>query len=142
MCVKGGSYSINGEAHNVVNYAKHKEVLKTTESANPLVESLRATGELPQEYVTKAEAMAQGWRPGKALDNYIAGGQIGGDEFLNTSNILPTLNGRKWYEADVGLSGTMSRAKQPGTRLVYSNDGLMYVTYDHYETVHFIGIWK
>ncbi|MGN0469829.1 MAG: polymorphic toxin-type HINT domain-containing protein [Acutalibacteraceae bacterium] len=50
----------NGEAHNVVNYAKYKEVLKTTEEANPLVESLRTTGELPQEYVAKADAMAKG----------------------------------------------------------------------------------
>ena len=141
LLAESGS-NTNGEAHNVVNYAKYKEVLKTTEAANPLVESLRTTGELPQEYVTKAEAMAKGWRPGKALDNYIPGGQIGGDEFLNTTGILPKAKGRIWYEADVGLCNTISRAKQPGTRLVYSNDGLMYVTYDHYETVHAIGTWK
>ena len=49
-----------GEAHNVVNYAKYKEVLKTTEAANPLVDSLRTTGKLPSNYVTKAEAMANG----------------------------------------------------------------------------------
>lgn len=86
--------------------------------------------------------MANGWKPGKALNNYIPGGQIGGDEFLNTTGILPRENGRVWYEADVGLCSTISRAKQSGTRLVYSNDGLLYVTYDHYETVHAIGTWK
>ena len=141
-CVNKSASGICGEAHNVVSYAKYKEVLKTTESANPLVESLRKTGELPQRYVTKAEAMAKGWKPGKALSNYIPGGQIGGDEFLNTTGVLPNASGRVWYEADVGLSDTMSRAKQQGTRLVYSNDGLMYVTYEHYKTMYPIGKWK
>lgn len=103
------------------------------------MESLRATGELPSNYVTKADAMAKGWKPGKALNNYVPGGQIGGDVFQNTTGVLPQASGRVWYEADAGLSNTMSRAKQAGTRLVYSNDGLTYVTYDHYETVHAIG---
>jgi hypothetical protein len=47
-----------------------------------------------------------------------------------------------WYEVDIGLSNLMSRAKQAETRLVYSNNGLMYVIYDHYETVNTIGTWK
>lgn len=130
------------EAHNVVEYAKYKEVLRTTELANPLVESLRTTGRLPSNFVTKAEAMSKGWKPGKALSNYIPGGQIGGDVFQNATGVLPRASGRVWYEADTGLSNIMSRAKQAGTRLVYSNNGLMYVTYDHYETVHTIGTWK
>ncbi|MED7666586.1 guanine-specific ribonuclease N1 and T1 [Pseudomonas moraviensis subsp. stanleyae] len=36
----------------------------------------------------------------------------------------------------------MSRSNQPGTRLLYSNDGLLYITSDHYETVSPIGKWK
>ena len=69
-------------------------------------------------------------------------GQIGGDVFQNATNILPSTQGRIWYEADIGINSTMTRANQPGTRLLYSNDGLLYVTADHYETVHIIGRWK
>ncbi|BDG32539.1 ribonuclease domain-containing protein [Parageobacillus thermoglucosidasius] len=129
-------------ADNIALYAKYKEVLKATELANPLVDSLRQTGKLPSNYVSKTVAMQKGWAPGKALNNYVPGGQIGGDVFKNTSNVLPNAPGRVWYEADVGLSNTMSRSKQPGTRLLYSNDGLMYITTDHYKTVHFIGTYK
>jgi RHS repeat-associated protein len=130
------------DAHNVVNYAKYKEVLRTTENANPLVDSLKQTGNLPSNYITKTQAEELGWKPGKALNNYAPGKQIGGDVFENTTGILPETPGRVWHEADVGLTNTMTRAKQPGTRLLYSNDGQMYVTYDHYQTVHNIGTWK
>lgn len=116
-------------------------MLRTTEAANPLVESLSATGGLPSNYVTKQQAAAAGWSPGKALNNSVPGGQLGGDEFLNTTGVLPSAPGRAWYEADIGLDSAMSRAKQPGTRLLYSNDGLLYVTADHYNTVHPIGNW-
>ena len=51
-------------------------------------------------------------------------------------------SGRVWREADVGLNYAMSRSKQPGTRLLYSSDGLLYVTADHYKTVQSIGRWK
>ena len=132
--VEGGLKTV-GEGHNVVNYAKYKEVLRTTEAANPLVDSLKTTGQLPSNYVTKAEAQAAGWKPGKALNNSVPGAQIGGDVFQNTTGVVPNASGRVWYEADVGLSSTMSR-------LLYSNDGLMYITYDHYETVYSIGTWK
>jgi len=62
--------------------------------------------------------------------------------FQNTTKVLPEAPGRVWSEADIGLSNTMSRSKQPGTRLLYSNDGQMYITTDHYETVNFIGTYK
>lgn len=116
--------------------------MDTTEKANPLIESLRDTGELPSNYITKAEAMGNGWKPGKALNNYVPNAQIGGDIFKNSEGILPESTGRVWYEADVGISNTVSRSKQAGTRLLYSNDGLMYITYDHYNTFYPIGIWK
>jgi len=132
----------NGEAHNAANYEKHKELLRVTESANPVVDSLRTTGQLPSNYVTKSQAVQQGWRPGKALGNSVPDGQLGGDIFGNTTNVLPSAEGRTWYEADIGINNLMSRAKQPGTRLLYSNDGLLYVTPDHYESVTLIGRWK
>jgi hypothetical protein len=124
---------------NVGLYEKYKDVLRTTEKAKPLVDSLKETGKLPDNFISKEAAELAGWKPGKAIENYAPGSQLGGDVFKNNPPILPESPGRIWYEADVGLSGSMSRAKQPGTRLVYSNDGLMYVTTDHYETVHLIG---
>lgn len=129
-------------AHNASQYAKYKALLKATESANPLVESLKTSGKLPSNYITQADALALGWKPGKALNNYVKGGQLGGSIFRNIPPVLPELRGRIWYEADIGLVNTISRAKQPGTRLSYSNDGLLYITIDHYKTVHKIGTWK
>ncbi|WP_051940578.1 ribonuclease domain-containing protein [Stenoxybacter acetivorans] len=82
------------------------------------------------------------WDANKALGKYASGKQIGGDIYYNQEKLLPYTNNRIWYEVDIGISNTMSRAKQPGTRLVYSNDGLMYITRDHYETVTSIGRWK
>lgn len=59
--------------------------------------------------------------------------------YFNDTNVLPSAHGRTWYEADVGLNNTMSRSNQPGTRLLYSDDGLLHITCDHYETVTPIG---
>ncbi|WP_234395624.1 ribonuclease domain-containing protein [Neisseria weaveri] len=116
--------------------------LKTAQAANEVVESLRTAGKLPSHYVTKNKAIQQGWKPGKPLSNYVKNGQIGGDIFENSTKILPFANGRVWYEADIGLNNTISRAKQTGTRILYSNDGLLYITNDHYKTVTKIGTWK
>lgn len=127
-------------ADSLYNASRLASVLSTTEKANPLIESLRKTGKLPAHYVTKNEAAKKGWEPGKALGNHVPGGQIGGDIFQDPASIgLPTKAGRAWYEADVGLTNTMKRSKQPGTRLLYSDDGLLYVTTDHYKTVDYVG---
>jgi filamentous hemagglutinin len=132
----------SGGTANAASGAGLNQVLSTAEKANPLVESLRSTGELPPNYLTKDDAIQNGWRPGKALGNSVADGQIGGDIFENSTGVLPSAPGRVWYEADIGLTNTMSRSNQPGTRLLYSSDGLLYGTADHYETVFFIGKWK
>jgi filamentous hemagglutinin len=116
--------------------------LLVTQAANEAVDSLRATGNLPSHYVTKAQAVAQGWQPGKAIGNSVAGGQIGGDVFSNSPTLLPTAPGRIWFEADVGLKNTMSRSNQVGSRLLYSSDGLLFVTTDHYQSATEIGRWK
>lgn len=138
-------YVLAGERSVLVHNStcsQYKRVLGAAESANPLVDSLRATGGLPSNYVTKAEAAAEGWAPGKALGNSIPGAQIGGDVFENADGLLPRAAGRTWYEADVGLSNMMKRSKQPGTRLVYSNDGLAFVTGDHYRSFYQLPNWR
>jgi filamentous hemagglutinin len=138
----GDIWNVNkSSAKNITLYTNYKEVLKVTQTANPLIDSLRQTGRLPSNYINKEVAIANGWKPGKALNNYVPGGQLGGDVFKNTTNVLPNAPGRVWYEADVGLVNTMSRSKQPGSRLLYSNDGQIYITTDHYKTIHYIGTY-
>ncbi|KOX12118.1 ribonuclease [Nocardiopsis sp. NRRL B-16309] len=129
-------------ADTLVNMARYREVMGAAENSNELIASLRNTGELPSNYVTKSEAQAQGWDHGRALVNHIPNGQIGGDVYRNTNDLLPHSSGRVWYEADVGMTNEMKRSKQPGTRLLYSDDGLLYVTADHYSTAHYIGRYK
>ncbi len=55
---------------------------------------------------------------------------IGGDRFGNREGLLPDASGRKWYEADIDYDGGRRNAK----RIVFSNDGLIYYTDDHYES--------
>ena len=127
----------NWEAHNVVNYAKLKEQYRVSELANDVVDSITQTGALPSNYITKSQARAMGGSEGKTLNNCVPGKALGGDVFANTNGVLPSANGRIWYEADVGVDYTMSRSnsKNPAYRILYSNDGLIYGTYDHYDTV-------
>ncbi|WP_085561807.1 hemagglutinin repeat-containing protein [Burkholderia pseudomallei] len=136
------SKAVIGGAENIAAYQGLKLDLQTTQAANEVVDSLRTTGQLPDNYVTKEVAAQQGWQPGKALGNSVPGGQMGGNVFANSTGVLPDAPNRVWYEADIGLSNTMSRSNQPGTRLLYSSDGLLYITSDHYKTAVPIGNWK
>ena len=94
------------------------------------VAAVRATGRLPRRYVTKDEAEGLGWRPGSDLCDSAPGRVIGGDRFGNRERRLPEKRGRRWFEADLDFACGRRGAK----RLVWSSDGLVYVTTDHYET--------
>ena len=87
-------------------------------------------GHLPDNYITKKEAQALGWEGGK-LEPYAPGKSIGGDYFGNYEGLLPKKKGRKYYECDIDTMGKKSRG---GKRIVWSTDGLIYYTGDHYET--------
>lgn len=131
--------SFNYEAHNAKVYQDLKMDLKTHQSANHVIEHLQQYGKLPDEYVTKRIAETKyGWKPGTELKK----GQIGGDIYRNEQQLLPTSDGRVWFEADVEINNQISRNKQPGTRLLYSNDGLLFITSDHYKSFKEIGKWK
>jgi len=134
---EGTSQIKNPEAHNVVNYAKLKEQYRVAELGNDIVDNLNSTGQLPSNYITKNQAKALGWSEGKALANYAPGKALGGDIFDNTTGVLPSASGRVWYEADVGINYTMSRSnpKNSAYRILFSNDGLIFGTYDHYDSV-------
>ena len=88
---------------------------------------------LPEYYVSKQEAEDAGWVTWKGnLDEILPGSMIGGDIFKNKEGKLPVAPGRIWYEADINYSGGF-RNRQ---RMLYSNDGLIFATYDHYETFY------
>jgi len=87
-------------------------------------------GKLPGNFITKAEARSLGW-PGGSLEPYSPGSSIGGDRFGNYENLLPDAEGRVWYECDIDTAGADSRGAK---RIVFSNDGLIYYTDDHYES--------
>ena len=94
------------------------------------IESLDRTGRLPPRYAAKKEAEALGWKPGSDLCRVAPGRAIGGDRFGNREKRLPEASGRRWYEADLDFACGRRGAK----RLVYSSDGLRFVTVDHYES--------
>lgn len=87
-------------------------------------------GHLPQNFITKKEAQALGW-PGGSLEKYAPGKCIGGDRFGNYEGLLPEEKGRKYYECDID---TLGKDKRGAKRIIYSNDGLIFYTDDHYKS--------
>ena len=87
-------------------------------------------GHLPDNFITKKDARALGWNGG-GLDDYADGKCIGGDRFGNYEGLLPDTPGREYHECDIDTLHATSRGAK---RIVYSNDGLIYYTEDHYES--------
>ena len=87
-------------------------------------------GHLPSNYITKKQAEALGW-PGGDLRPYAPGKCIGGSHFGNYEGLLPDARGRSWTECDIDTLGKRSRGAK---RIIFSNDGLIYYTDDHYES--------
>lgn len=85
-------------------------------------------GQLPQNFMTKSEARDLGWSGG-GLEDYAPGMCIGGDKFGNREKLLPDAEGRKWFECDINTLGEDDRGPE---RIVWSSDGLIYYTPDHY----------
>lgn len=83
---------------------------------------------LPDNFITKQEARDLGWEGG-SLEAYAPGKCIGGDKFGNYEGLLPEAEGRSYRECDIDTLGADSRGAK---RIVYSNDGLIYYTEDHY----------
>ncbi|MBQ9460028.1 MAG: ribonuclease [Oscillospiraceae bacterium] len=91
---------------------------------------LHLYGHLPGNFITKKQAEALGWQGG-SLEPYAPGKCIGGNRFGNYEGQLPDASGRRWTECDVDTLGAKSRGAK---RIVFSNDGLIYYTEDHYQT--------
>ncbi len=87
-------------------------------------------GRLPKNFMTKSQARQLGWQSG-SLERFAPGMCIGGDRFGNYEGLLPKKNGRTYTECDIDTLGKSSRGAK---RIVFSNDGLIYYTDDHYES--------
>ena len=92
---------------------------------------LNEYGKLPSNYITKKEAKKLGWVSTEGnLDKVAPGKSIGGDYFGNYEEILPVKKGRSYYECDIDYVSGTRNAK----RIIYSDDGYIYYTEDHYNT--------
>ena len=85
---------------------------------------------LPSNYITKKQAQNLGWSGG-SLKRYAPGCCIGGDRFGNYEGLLPKAKGRTYTECDIG---TMNADSRGAKRIIFSNDGLIYYTDNHYES--------
>lgn len=92
---------------------------------------LHTYGKLPSNYITKKEAQELGWVSSEGnLEEVAPGKSIGGDRFGNYDKMLPEEEGRTYQECDIDFDGGFRNEK----RIIYSNDGLIFYTEDHYET--------
>jgi len=92
-------------------------------------------GGLPQNFITKKEALALGWDAKSGnLWQVTDKKSIGGDRFSNREKKLPSADGRKWFECDIGYRG----GRRGAERIVFSSDGLIYYTPDHYENFYLL----
>ena len=135
------SYSYEKKSKkNQDNFEKEKSDFsnKNNDSSNQIdeltndeivVKYLKEHGELPEYYITKSEAKSLGWIPSKGnLCEVAPGKAIGGDIWTNRQKSLPTKSGRRYFEADLNYNCGNRNAD----RVVFSNDGLVFVTHDHY----------
>lgn len=87
-------------------------------------------GHLPENYITKDEAYDLGWKSEGTLDEVAPGVSIGGDYYGNYEGVLPDEPGREYHECDIDYES----GNRNGKRIVYSNDGNIYYTEDHYNS--------
>lgn len=106
----------------------------TYTSKEDVADYIHEFGHLPGNFITKKEAQRLGWTGG-SLEKYAPGKSIGGDYFGNYEGLLPTKKGRKYYECDIDTLGQKNRGAK---RIVFSNDGLIFYTEDHYESYELI----
>lgn len=114
------------------------DFMETVEAGTATIDGLNGTdyrlmmdGRLPDGYLTKKEAKRLGWVKKSGNLHIVAPGKrIGGDIFDNDKSPLPNAPGRTWYEADINyIEGFRNRH-----RVLYSSDGLLFITFDHYES--------
>ena len=117
--------------NSLVYSEPEEEGSKTLIEPQAIADYIFEHGELPDNFITKKEAQNLGW---DSSWNYVSdvapGKSIGGDRFGNYEGLLPSKKGRTWYEADCYYT----KGKRNAHRILFSNDGLVYYTDDHYES--------
>lgn len=89
-------------------------------------------GILPDCYATKEQLRKQGWQKGMSVSDVAPGQMVGGNVYYNRNGHLPSEQGRIWYEADFDYQ----QGSRNGCRILYSNDGLIFASFDHYATFY------
>lgn len=93
---------------------------------------LKYYGRLPDYYVSRTEYINAGWRRGKPPIKWFPGKMMYGEILYNKESKLPNALGRIWHEADINYyEGRRNRH-----RIYFSNDGLIFVSYDHGNTFY------
>ena len=137
--------TIIGGCSQILNTAQTSQVLYETEtetitemlaedgvytSKEDVALYIHLYGKLPENFITKKEAKALGWEGG-SLEPYAPGKSIGGDRFGNYEGILPEEDGVIYKECDIDTMGADQRGAK---RIVFSNEGTVYYTEDHYKS--------
>lgn len=119
-------FNIDSKSQNVSQSSKCE-----IQSKEEIIKYIQDNAKLPDNYISKNDAIKLGWdaKSGNLWD-VAPCKSIGGDRFGNYEKILPQKSGRRYIEADVEYRGGKRNAK----RIVYSNDGLIFYTKDHYKS--------
>lgn len=97
--------------------------------AEEIINYIKSYKRLPDFYMSKNEARKAGWEPSKGnLCSVLPGKAIGGDRFGNREKLLP--QNRQYFEADVNYNC----GNRTADRVVYTTDGEVYLTTDHYKS--------
>ena len=102
----------------------------TYDQADDVALYIYTYNKLPSNYISKKEAKKLGWEGG-SVEQVAPGKCIGGDWYGNYEGLLPAKEGREYHECDID---TLGKKKRGAKRIIYSNDGLIYYTDNHYES--------
>ena len=144
-----GASTKNGNGNSVSEQTSIEEAPTSKQGSSEITEDgtytskdevayyLHTYGELPPNYITKNQAQNLGWVSSWGnLWQVAPGKSIGGDNFGNYEGLLPKAQGRKYFECDIDydLDREKYRGGRNGKRIIFSNDGLIFYTEDHYKT--------
>lgn len=93
---------------------------------------IKNNGILPEYYISYTDAKNQGWKKGENLSDFVPGKMLYNGIHNNLNGHLPSSENRVWYEADINYKS----GKRNSQRILWSNDGSIFVTYDHYDTFY------
>ena len=141
LAILAAVFGVPGEEEAYVPSAQEIVAAQITDDGSTLISAdgiytskedvalyIHTYGCLPANFMTKNEARELGWEGG-SLEEYAPGMCIGGDRFGNYEGLLP--EDRDYTECDIDTLGADKRGSK---RIVFSDDGLIFYTEDHYES--------